>query len=67
MARLKSSIRRINDAATTPLGSRVSSDDRSALFLSATRSRRAMRIDKNPATAPNMNAGAVACEIATLS
>jgi hypothetical protein len=67
MLRVKSCIRRANAAAIVALapGSMLSAT-RKALFLSTMRSSRDIRIDRNPATAPSMNAGAVACEIAVL-
>ena len=64
-AACSSSIRRTNAAANSArIAVRVRF--RRALFLSAMRSRRAIRIDRTPATAPSMKAGAVVCEIASL-
>jgi hypothetical protein len=68
MARLKRTIRRENETAIAPDGSTAAaSADLRARFLSTIRSRRDIRIDRNAATAPSMNAGAVVWEMTVLN
>ena len=68
MARLNRTIRRENEAAIAPDGSKGAGVGRpQGSLLVADPLQPSDKIDRNAATAPSINAGAVACEMAVLS